>query len=73
MTWHARRLRRNRRWALPLMALVCFGTPVVRLASGSVTAGLRALALAAVAMGRVIRGDLRFDRRLSQTRGRLQG
>ncbi|MFJ8149889.1 LPXTG cell wall anchor domain-containing protein [Streptomyces sp. NPDC096094] len=67
-----RRLRRNRWWAFPLLALIFFGTSILWFVSGSVTAGSWSLALAVVAMGWLTWFNLRFDRRLSQMRSRLQ-
>ncbi|WP_395575039.1 hypothetical protein [Streptomyces sp. BK79] len=67
-----RQLRRNRWWAFPLLALIFFGTAVLGFASGSVTAGSWTLALAVAAMGGLTWFHLRFDRRLSRMRRRLQ-
>ncbi|MGW7276920.1 hypothetical protein ACWGIV_01150 [Streptomyces sp. NPDC054844] len=67
-----RRLRHNRWWAFPLLALVLFGTSVAWFASGSVIAGSLSLALAVAFLGWLTWFNLRFDRRLSQMRGRLQ-
>ncbi|MFE0803387.1 hypothetical protein [Streptomyces sp. NPDC058812] len=67
-----RRLRRNRWWAFPLLAVIFFGTSILWFVSGSVTAGSWTLALAVAAMGWLTWFNLRFDRRLSQMRRRLQ-
>ncbi|AQS66829.1 hypothetical protein [Streptomyces pactum] len=67
-----RRLRRNRWWAFPLLALIFFGTSILWFVYGSVTAGSWTLALAVAAMGWLTWFNLRFDRRLSQMRSRLQ-
>ncbi|MFD4262624.1 hypothetical protein ACFWR9_34640 [Streptomyces sp. NPDC058534] len=67
-----RRLRRNRWWAFPLLALIFFGTSALWFVSGSVTAGSLALALAVAAMGWLVWFNLRFDRRLTQMRHRLR-
>ncbi|MFH8976624.1 hypothetical protein [Streptomyces sp. NPDC017890] len=68
-----RKLRRNRWWAFPLLALVLFGTSALWFVSGSVTAGSLTLALAVAGMGWLTWFNLRFDRRLSRMRSRLQG
>ncbi|CAM5613704.1 hypothetical protein STENM327S_05482 [Streptomyces tendae] len=67
------RLRRHRWWAFPMLALIFFGTSALWFASGSVAAGSLMLALAVVFMGWLAWYNLRFDRRLSQMRSRLQG
>ncbi len=67
------RLRRNRWWAFPMLALIFFGTSALWFASGSVAAGSLMLALAIVFLGWLTWYNLRFDRRLSQMRSRLQG
>ncbi|MEV5760169.1 hypothetical protein AB0L61_25780 [Streptomyces tendae] len=66
------RLRRNRWWAFPVLALIFFGTSALWFASGSVGAGSAMLGLAVVSMGWMTWYNLRFDRRLSQMRGRLR-
>ncbi|MFI1756761.1 hypothetical protein [Streptomyces sp. NPDC020571] len=66
------RLRRNRWWAFPLLALIFFGTSALWFASGSVGAGSLMLGLAVVAIGWLAWNNFRFDRRLSQMRGRLR-
>ncbi|CAL9411756.1 MULTISPECIES: hypothetical protein [unclassified Streptomyces] len=66
------RLRRNRWWAFPVLALIFFGTSALWFASGSVGAGSAMLGLAVVFMGWLTWYNLRFDRRLSQMRGRLR-
>ncbi|GAA5204666.1 hypothetical protein [Streptomyces thinghirensis] len=68
-----RRLRRNRWWAFPLLAVVFSGTSVAWFISGSATAGSLTLALAVAFLGWLTWFNLRFDRRLSQMRSRLQG
>ncbi|MEU6451442.1 hypothetical protein [Streptomyces sp. NPDC046979] len=67
-----RRLRRNRWWAFPMLALIFFGTSVLWFAAGSTTAGSLTLALAVVFMGWLTWFNLRFDRRLTQMRHRLR-
>ncbi|MFC8867177.1 hypothetical protein ACFUAC_05900 [Streptomyces sp. NPDC057148] len=67
-----RRLRRNRWWAFPLLALISFGTSVLWFLAGSVTAGSWTLALAVAFLGWLTWFNLRFDRRLTQMRHRLQ-
>ncbi|MFJ6074231.1 hypothetical protein ACIQFU_25935 [Streptomyces sp. NPDC093065] len=66
------RLRRNRWWAFPTLFLVFFGTSALWFASGSVGAGSMMLGLAIVFMSWLTWYNLRFDRRLSQMRGRLR-
>jgi Flp pilus assembly protein TadB len=66
------RLRRNRWWAFPTLALIFFGTSALWFVSGSVGAGSLMLGLAVVFMSWMTWYNLRFDRRLSQMRSRLQ-
>ncbi|MFE2357068.1 hypothetical protein [Streptomyces parvulus] len=66
------RLRRNRWWALPLLAVIFFGTSVLAFVSGSVTAGSLTLALAVAFVGWLTWYNFRFDRRLTQMRHRLR-
>lgn len=67
-----RRLRRNRWWAFPLLAVLFFGTSILWFTSGSVTTGSWTLALAVVFMTWMTWSHVRFDRRLSQMRRRLR-
>ncbi|MEU4657659.1 hypothetical protein AB0G32_27630 [Streptomyces sp. NPDC023723] len=67
-----RRLRRNRWWAFPLLALMFFGTSVLWFTAGSVTAGSLMLVFAVLFMTWLTWFHLRFDRRLTQMRRRLQ-
>ncbi|RSN57744.1 hypothetical protein DMH12_12430 [Streptomyces sp. WAC 04229] len=67
-----RRLRRGRKWAFPMLALIFFGTSVLWFAAGSTTAGSLTLALAVAFMGWLTWFNLRFDRRLTQMRHRLR-
>ncbi|MFA3876217.1 hypothetical protein ABS735_21440 [Streptomyces sp. MMCC 100] len=66
------RLRRNRWWAFPMLFLIFFGTSALWFVSGSVGAGSLMLGLAIVFMSWLTWYNLRFDRRLSQMRSRLQ-
>ncbi|MET9823605.1 MULTISPECIES: hypothetical protein [Streptomyces] len=67
-----RKLRRNRWWAFPMLALIFFGTSALWFSSGSVGAGSLMLGLAVVFMGWLTWYHLRFDRRLSRMRDRLR-
>ncbi|KAF2776639.1 transmembrane protein [Streptomyces sp. OM5714] len=67
------RLRRHRWWAFPVLALIFFGTSALWYVSGSVGAGTMMLGLGVVFLGWLAWYNARFDRRLSQMRGRLQG
>ncbi|MFB7650385.1 MULTISPECIES: hypothetical protein [unclassified Streptomyces] len=67
-----RRLRRNRWWAFPMLAVIFFGASVLGFVSGSVTAGSLALALAVAFIGWLAWYNLRFDRRLTEMRHRLR-
>lgn len=67
------RLRRHRCWAFPVLALIFFGTSALWYISGSVGAGTMMLVLGAVFLTWLAWYNARFDRRLSQMRGRLQG
>ena len=66
------RLRRNRWWALPLLAVIFIGTSVLAFVSGSVTAGSLTLALAVAFVSWLTWHNIRFDRRLTQMRHRLR-
>ncbi|MEU3661591.1 hypothetical protein AB0E77_17815 [Streptomyces sp. NPDC032940] len=67
------RLRRHRWWALPLLAVIFFGTAALWFASGAVATGGWMLAAAVVAMTWMVWYHVHYDRRLSQMRRRLQG
>ncbi|MGQ4442627.1 hypothetical protein ACN6LI_008576 [Streptomyces violaceoruber] len=67
------RLRRNRWWAFPMLAVIFFGTSALWYLSGSVGAGSLMLGLGVVFLGWLAWYNLRIDRRLSHMRGRLQG
>ncbi|TDT39809.1 hypothetical protein EV562_103180 [Streptomyces sp. BK208] len=67
------RLRRNRWWALPLLAVLFLGTAALGYATGSVGMGSLMLVLGVTLVGYLVWHQRRFDRRLSQMRGRLQG
>ncbi|MFG3101159.1 hypothetical protein ACGFZL_11670 [Streptomyces sp. NPDC048182] len=68
-----RKLRRNRWWALPLLAVIFFGTAALMFATSSATAGGLYLAFAIVFMGWMTWYHFHHDRRLTQMRQRLQG
>ncbi|MFE9702112.1 hypothetical protein [Streptomyces sp. NPDC005930] len=67
------RLRRNRWWAFPLLAVIFLGTAALGYATGSVGTGSLMLVLGVTLVGYLVWHQRRFDRRLSQMRGRLQG
>lgn len=66
------RLRRNRWWAFPMLAVIFFGTSALWYLSGSVGAGSLMLGLGVVFLGWLAWYNLRIDRRLSHMRGRLR-
>jgi fatty acid desaturase len=67
-----RRIRRNRWWAFPLMALLFFGTAALGLTTGSTTMGTWTLVLGIVFMTWLTWYNIRFDHRLTQMRRRLR-
>lgn len=67
------KLRRNRWWAFPLLALLFFGTPVLWFASGNVGAGLWGLAFGAAFLGWMVWFNRRFVRRMAGMRQRIEG
>ncbi|MGP2442322.1 hypothetical protein [Streptomyces sp. JW3] len=67
-----RRLRRNRWWAFPMLALMFFGTSALWFTAGSVAAGSLMLVLAVVFMTWLTWFNLRFDRRLTRMRRLLR-
>ncbi|MGA5002695.1 hypothetical protein ACPCB7_32290 [Streptomyces arboris] len=67
------RLRRNRWWAFPLLALVFFGIPVLWFAAGNVAAGLWGLAFGAAFLGWMVWFNRRFVRRMAGMRQRIEG
>ncbi|MEU9559649.1 hypothetical protein [Streptomyces fumanus] len=66
------RIRRNRWWALPMMAVLFFGTAALGLTTGSTTTGIGLLALGIVFITWLTWYNFRFDRRLTQMRRRLR-
>ncbi|MFD8619360.1 MULTISPECIES: hypothetical protein [unclassified Streptomyces] len=67
------KLRRNRWWAFPLLALIFFGTPVLWFVAGNVGAGLWGLAFGAAFLGWMVWFNRRFVRRMAGMRQRIEG
>ncbi|MFH8482687.1 hypothetical protein [Streptomyces sp. NPDC018055] len=67
------KLRRNRWWAFPLLALIFFGTPVLWFVAGNVRAGLWGLAFGAAFLGWMVWFNRRFVRRMAGMRQRIEG
>ncbi|PVC91454.1 hypothetical protein DBP19_16720 [Streptomyces sp. CS090A] len=67
------KLRRNRWWAFPLLALIFFGIPVFWFAAGNVGAGLWGLAFGAAFLGWMVWFNRRFVRRMAAMRQRIEG
>ncbi|MFF5104367.1 hypothetical protein [Streptomyces sp. NPDC000134] len=67
------RLRRNRWWALPLMAVLFLGTAALGLTTGSTTMGIGILVLGIAFVTWLTWYNIHFDHRLARMRRRLEG
>ncbi|MFD5204537.1 hypothetical protein ACFWM7_31320 [Streptomyces sp. NPDC058375] len=67
------KLRRNQRWAFPLLGLIFLGVPFLGFASGNVSAGLMMLGFGVAFMGWMIWFNRRFVRRMAAMRQRIEG